>query len=217
MRLAIVAPLIEPVPPPLYGGTERVVSVLTEELVRRGYDVTLFASGDSRTTARLIPCSERGLRLDPAIKDYVAYTVLELGRVYACAHQFDLIHNHTDYLAFPFARLASTPTVTTTHGRLDLPEVQRLYQEFPEQRLISISNAQRTPLPKARWIATVYNAIDIISGLIQEIISCFSAGSAPRNVQTELSRSPATSACAWSSPRKLTLLTAPISKRSSRR
>jgi glycosyltransferase involved in cell wall biosynthesis len=161
MRIAIVAPLIEPVPPPLYGGTERVVSVLTEELVRRGYDVTLFASGDSRTTARLVPCSERGLRLDPTIKDYVAYTVMELGRVYACAHQFDLIHNHTDYLAFPFARLSSTPTVTTTHGRLDLPEVQRLYQEFPEQRLISISDAQRAPLPKARWIATVYNAIDI--------------------------------------------------------
>lgn len=161
MRIAIVAPLIEPVPPPLYGGTERVVSVLTEELVRRGYDVTLFASGDSQTSARLVACAERGLRLDPEIKDYVAYTVLELGRVYARAHEFDLIHNHTDYLAFPFARLSSTLTVTTTHGRLDLPEVQRLYQEFPEQRLISISHAQRAPLPAARWIATVYNAIDL--------------------------------------------------------
>lgn len=161
MRIALVAPLIEAVPPLLYGGTERVVSVLTEELVRRGHDVTLFASGDSRTSARLVPCSPRGLRLDPEVRDHVAYTVLELGQVYARAREFDIIHNHTDYLAFPFARLTSTPTVTTTHGRLDLPEVQQLYRGFPEQRLVSISNAQRAPLPDANWAATVYNGIDL--------------------------------------------------------
>src|SRR5690242_17672567 len=101
----MVAPLIEAVPPPCYGGTERVVSVLTEELVRRGHDVTLFASGDSRTRAHLVPCSERGLRLDPTVRGYVATTILELAEVYHRADEFDLIHNHNDYLAFPFARL----------------------------------------------------------------------------------------------------------------
>ena len=160
MKIALVAPLAESVPPALYGGTERVVSVLAEELVRRGHDVTLFASGDSRTSAHLVPCARRGLRLDPAVRDYVAYTVIELGQVYRRAGDFDLIHNHVDYFAFPFARLSSTPTVTTTHGRLDLPEVQGVYAQFPEQRLISISDAQRAPLPDANWMATVYNGID---------------------------------------------------------
>jgi len=161
MRIAMVAPLIEAVPPPRYGGTERVVSVLTEELVRRGHDVTLFASGDSRTRAHLVPCSERGLRLDPTVRGYVATTILELAEVYHRADEFDLIHNHNDYLAFPFARLTPTPTLTTTHGRLDIAEVRRLYGAFPEQRLISISNAQRRPLPDANWLATAYNGIDL--------------------------------------------------------
>jgi glycosyltransferase involved in cell wall biosynthesis len=161
MRIAMVAPLVEAVPPPFYGGTERVVSVLTEELVRRGHEITLFASGDSRTRARLVACSERGLRLDPDVRDYVASTILELGEVYRRAGEFDLIHNHNDYLAFPFARLTPTPTLTTTHGRLDIAEVRRLYGVFPEQRLISISDAQRRPLPDANWLATVYNGIDL--------------------------------------------------------
>ena len=131
MRIAIIAPVIEPVPPPLYGGTERVVSVLTEELVRRGHDVTLFASGDSSTAARLAASCPRGLRLDPEVKDYVAATLIHAGEVYRQADAFDVIHNHVDYIAFPFARLSAVPTVTTTHGRLDLPELKRLFEELP--------------------------------------------------------------------------------------
>jgi glycosyltransferase involved in cell wall biosynthesis len=157
----MVAPLIEPVPPPLYGGTERVVSVLTEELVRRGHDVTLFASGDSTTSAKLLPCCERGLRLDPTAKDYVAYTLFGCGEAYVRAGEFDLIHNHNDYIAFPFARMAATPTVTTVHGRLDLPEVYRIYEAYSEQRLVSISNDQQSWLKNGRWVGTVYNGIDI--------------------------------------------------------
>jgi glycosyltransferase involved in cell wall biosynthesis len=161
LKIAMVAPLIEPVPPPLYGGTERVVSVLTEELVRRGHEVSLFASGDSKTSAKLVACCERGLRLDPTAKDYVAYTLFGCGEAYVRADDFDVIHNHNDYIAFPFARMALTPTVTTVHGRLDLPEVHRIYEAFSEQRLVSISNDQQTWLPNGRWIGTVHNGIDI--------------------------------------------------------
>ena len=161
MRIAILAPLVEPVPPPLYGGTERVVSLLTEELVRRGHDVTLFASGDSRTAATLVPVCPRGLRLDPEVKDYAAYTLVALGEAYAQDGEFDLFHNHNDYLAFAMARLAQTPTVTTTHGRLDLQEVRRFYQLFPEQRLVSISHDQRKWLPDANWVGTVHNGIAV--------------------------------------------------------
>jgi glycosyltransferase involved in cell wall biosynthesis len=161
MRIAMIAPLIEPVPPPRYGGSERVVSILTEELVRRGHDVTLFASGDSRTAAKLHPCAERGLRLDSTARDPVAYHLGEIGDVYARAADFDVIHNHNDYLAFPFARLSRTPTVTTTHGRLDLPEVRRIYEHYPEQRLVSISYDQRSWIPDLNWVDTVYNAIDL--------------------------------------------------------
>src|SRR4051812_15579069 len=135
----MLAPLAESVPPALYGGTERVVSLLTEELVQRGHDVTLFASGDSQTAATLVSVCSRGLRLDPEVKDYPAYTLIAIGEAYRRAAEFDVIHNHSDYLAFAMARLAETPTVTTTHGRLDLPEVRRLYDFFPEQKLISIS------------------------------------------------------------------------------
>jgi glycosyltransferase involved in cell wall biosynthesis len=155
----MVAPLMEPVPPPLYGGTERVVSLLTEELVRRDHAVTLFASGDSQTAAELVPCCEQGLRLDPAVSDYLAYTMTQLGAVYRRPGEFDVIHNHLDYFAFPSARLSPTPTVSTTHGRLDLPEVQRVYADFPEQPLIAISEDQRSYLPEARWVGTVANAI----------------------------------------------------------
>jgi len=161
MKIAMVAPLIEAVPPLLYGGTERVVSTLTEELVRRGHAVTLFASGDSRTAARLVPCAARALRLDDALKDAVACTLIALDMVYEHANAFDVIHNHCDYLAFPFARRSATPTVTTMHGRLDLAEVRRLNARFPEQRRVSISDAQRQALPDANWFATVYNGIDI--------------------------------------------------------
>jgi glycosyltransferase involved in cell wall biosynthesis len=161
MRIAQIAPLYEAVPPRLYGGTERVVYGLTEELVRRGHEVTLFASGDSRISARLVPCCERGLRLDPDVRDYVAYTIRQLGKVSRMAGEFDILHNHIDYFAFPHSRLIRTPMVTTTHGRLDLPEVADVFADFPEVHLVSISQAQRAPLPWARWLATVYNGINL--------------------------------------------------------
>jgi glycosyltransferase involved in cell wall biosynthesis len=161
MRIAMVAPLMEPVPPPRYGGTERVVSLLTEELVRRRHAVTLFASGDSETAAELVPCCPRGLRLDPTVTDHVAYAVTQLGAVSRRAGEFDLVHNHLDYLAFPSARLWPTPTLTTTHGRLDLPEVQRVYAAFADQPLVAVSADQRGSLPAAAWVATVPNAVDI--------------------------------------------------------
>jgi glycosyltransferase involved in cell wall biosynthesis len=161
MRIAMVAPLMEAIPPQGYGGTERVISLLTEALVQRGHQVTLFASGDSQTRADLVPCCPRGLRLDPEVSDYVAYTMTELGAVYDRAADFDLIHNHVDYLAFPTATVCPTPTLTTTHGRLDLPEVQRVYQRFAPLPLVAISADQRSWLPQANWIATVPNAIDL--------------------------------------------------------
>jgi glycosyltransferase involved in cell wall biosynthesis len=161
LRIAINAPLIEAVPPPLYGGTERVIAVLVDELVQRGHAVTLFASGDSQTRATLVPTCPRGLRLDPEVKDYVAATLISVGEVFRRADDFDLIHNHVDYFAFPFARMTDTPTITTVHGRIDLPEVQRLYRAFPEHRLVSISHAQRTPVPELNWVGNVYNGIDL--------------------------------------------------------
>ncbi|HXF82335.1 MAG TPA: glycosyltransferase family 4 protein [bacterium] len=163
MRIAQIAPLYESVPPKLYGGTERVVYNLTEELVRAGHEVVLFASGDSETSAELVPCCERGLRLHGGVRDFHAYLTIQLAMAYARADEFDIIHNHVDYFAFPFARLARTPTVTTMHGRLDLPEVRRVNGFFREQPLISISNAQRVHLPDANWIATVYNGIHVES------------------------------------------------------
>jgi glycosyltransferase involved in cell wall biosynthesis len=161
MRIAMIAPLMESVPPTLYGGTERVVSILTETLVRRGHQVTLFASGDSITRAKLVSCSRHALRLDPAVRDPQAFTIAQLGEVYQQAASFDIVHNHNDYYAFPAARMASTPTVTTTHGRLDLPEYHRVYEAFREQPLVSISHAQRAPVPDVNWVATVYNGIEI--------------------------------------------------------
>ena len=160
MRIAQIAPLYERVPPKLYGGTERVVYALTEELVRRGHDVTLFASGDSLTSARLVPMAETGVRLGGA-KDPVALHVAMLEEIYAQAEQFDVIHSHVDALAFPFARRAATPTISTAHGRLDFPEHRRVYSRFPEQQLVSISHRQRVPLGDLplRWLGTVHNGI----------------------------------------------------------
>ena len=162
MKIAMAAPLIEAVPPPLYGGTERVVSTLTEELVRRGHP---SPSSPAPTPHRRHPRPLRraGLRLEDALGDAVAYTLIELDMVYERAAEFDIIHNHCDYLAFPFARRSATPTVTTMHGRLDLPEVRRLDARFPDQPLVSISDAQRAALPDATWLATVYNGIDVAS------------------------------------------------------
>lgn len=163
MRIAQVAPLYERVPPTHYGGTERVVAYLCDELARRGHAVTLFASGDSRTAATLVPSTERALRLDPDALDYIAPHVLGLSRAFERADEFDLLHCHVDYLAFPFARFARTRTVHTLHGRLDLPHLVPLYRHFRDLRLVSISNAQRAPLAGLgiRWAATVYHGLPL--------------------------------------------------------
>jgi glycosyltransferase involved in cell wall biosynthesis len=158
MRIAQVSPLYESVPPKMYGGTERVVSFLTEELVRLGHDVTLFASADSKTSARLVSPCERSLRLAHC-KDGHAPHVLMLEQVLQRAHQFDLIHFHTEYHHFPLSRRLNLNTVTTLHGRLDLPELAPVYREYMEMPLISISNHQRLPLAFANWAATVYHGL----------------------------------------------------------
>lgn len=160
MRIAQVAPLYERVPPRLYGGTERVVYALTEELVRRGHDVTLFATADSLTSARLAPMAEAGIRL-AGIKEPLPLHVAMLEEVYAQADQFDIIHSHVDVLGFPFARASAVPTVSTMHGRLDLPEYRRVLSRFSEQHLVSISHSQRKPVRDLplNWVGTVYNGI----------------------------------------------------------
>jgi len=160
MRIAQVAPLFESVPPLRYGGTERVVSYLTEELVRQGHDVTLFASGDSRTRARLVAVTEQAVRLaNTTFEVGTADAVRQLDMVAALAGEFDVIHWHVDYSAFPVARLLPTPSVHTLHGRLDLPYLQSLYQHFTDVPLVSISDAQRQPLARCgvRWAGTVYH------------------------------------------------------------
>jgi glycosyltransferase involved in cell wall biosynthesis len=159
MRIAQVAPLYESVPPRGYGGTERVVSYLTEELVRQGHEVSLFASGDSVTAARLMAPCRRSLRLDPQCTDTLAPHILMLELVCKELGRFDLIHWHVDYLHFPLSRRQSTPHVTTLHGRLDIPELIPLYQEFKAAPVISISNAQREPLPWLNWQGTVYHGL----------------------------------------------------------
>jgi len=159
MRIAQIAPLAEAVPPKLYGGTERVVSYLTEELVRLGHDVTLFASGDSETAARLVACAPRALRLDPALKDPLAPLALMLERVRAQAEEFDILHFHLQHVHLPLFRPLARRTVTTVHGRVDPAELAPLYREFSEMPLVSISTAQRRPLPFANWVATVHHGL----------------------------------------------------------
>lgn len=155
MRIAQIAPLAESVPPKLYGGTERVVSWLTEELVRQGHDVTLFASGDSVTRAKLIACTQQALRLDPGVTDPLPAHLLMLGLVRRHAHQFDILHFHIDLLQFPLLAGVTTPAITTLHGRQDLPDLPGFYRAFPNQPLVSISDNQRQPLPPLNWIATI--------------------------------------------------------------
>src|SRR5512145_3132703 len=159
MKIAQVAPLYESVPPKLYGCTERVVSHLTEELVRQGHEVTLFASGDSVTSARLVAACRRSLRLDRHCVDQIAHHVVMLERVFQRADEFDVVHFHVDYLHFPVSRRRAFTHVTTLHGRLDIPDLVPLYREFREVPLISISNAQREPLPWVNWQATVYHGL----------------------------------------------------------
>jgi glycosyltransferase involved in cell wall biosynthesis len=159
MRIAQVAPLHESVPPKLYGGTERVVSWLTEELVRLGHDVTLFASGDSLTAARLVPGCKKALRLDSSCEDQLAHHVIMLDQVFSEKENFDLIHFHVDYLHYPFSRGQQVEQVTTLHGRLDLPDLVPLYQHFRDIPVISISDAQREPQPWANWQGTVHHGL----------------------------------------------------------
>ena len=161
MRIAQIAPLTEPVPPELYGGTERVVSQLTEELVSRGHDVTLFASGDSQTNARLVPVTPEALRLSDEDVDPHLHLMIELDMVFERAREFDVIHSHVDYFAMPFARLVPTPVVTTLHGRLDLSGLSAAYGRFSAAPLVSISDNQREPIARANWAATVYNGTDL--------------------------------------------------------
>lgn len=159
LKIAQVAPLYESVPPKLYGGTERIVSYLTEALVDLGHDVTLFASGDSSTRAKLRPACRRALRLDESSIDANADHVLLAEKVFQSSSEFDIVHSHIDYVPFPLLRRMSTPHVTTLHGRLDVPNLQNLYREFSDEPVVSISNRQRLPLPWANWQATVYHGV----------------------------------------------------------
>ena len=159
MRTAQVAPLQEAVPPRFYGGTERVVSYLTENLVQLGHDVTLFASGDSETRARLVPICEQALRLDPDCQNPVPYEVLALEAAIAEADDFDVIHFHEACLHLPWTRRIRCATVATMHGRLDLRDLEPLYREYVDVPLVSISHAQREPMPWANWRATVYHGL----------------------------------------------------------
>ncbi|MFZ0208296.1 MAG: glycosyltransferase family 4 protein [Roseiarcus sp.] len=159
MRIAQIAPLTEAVPPALYGGTERVISWLTDELVALGQDVTLFASGDSITAAKLEPIWPRALRLDGTVRDPNALHMMMIEQVYRRSDEFDLMHFHLDYFPFSLMSRQSTPFVTTLHGRLDLPEHHPAFATFSDIPVVSISNAQRRPVPKANWVATVHHGL----------------------------------------------------------
>jgi glycosyltransferase involved in cell wall biosynthesis len=159
MRIAQIAPLYERVPPRLYGGTERVVSFLTEELVRQGHDVTLFASGDSQTSARLIRCCDIALRFNPAVRDALPYHMIMLDEVRRRIDQFDVLHFHVDLVHAPLMRDLADRTLTTLHGRLDLPDLAPFYAAFCDLPLVSISNNQRGYLGSAHWVGTVYHGL----------------------------------------------------------
>jgi glycosyltransferase involved in cell wall biosynthesis len=161
MRIAQVAPLYERVPPRLYGGTERIVSYLTEELVRKGHDVTLFASGDSITRAELVAPCESALRLNSSVIDPIPYHIVMLDQILERADEFDIIHFHLDLLHFPAARRLGMPNVTTLHGRLDLPDLRPFYLAFRQTPLVSISDNQRLPMPPVNWAATVHHGLPV--------------------------------------------------------
>jgi glycosyltransferase involved in cell wall biosynthesis len=159
MRIAQIAPLTEAIPPQLYGGTERVVSWLTEELVELGHDVTLFASGDSRTSAKLEAMWPRALRLDDTVRDPMALHIAMLEHVRRRADDFDILHFHLDYFPFSIFSRQATPFITTMHGRLDLPEHQTVFDSFNAIPVVSISDAQRRPVPQAHWLKTIYHGL----------------------------------------------------------
>jgi len=159
MKIAQVAPLIESVPPRAYGGTERVVHYLTEALVQMGHDVTLFASGDSRTSGRLVPVVDRALRLHPAKPDPVIWHTLMVDRVSELSDSFDVIHFHIETLHLPLMSRCPTPSLTTLHGRIDVPDLKPLHRRFKDHPLVSISNSQRAPMPWANWLGTVHHGL----------------------------------------------------------
>jgi glycosyltransferase involved in cell wall biosynthesis len=161
MKIAQISPLMESVPPPLYGGTERIVSYLTEELVRQGHEVTLFATGDSITGAKLVGCAPMGLRLDCRVVDPIPYYMLMLDRVRELSNEFDILHFHIDQFHFPSFRHMANRTVTTLHGRQDLPDLKPLYAGFGTMPLVSISNDQRRPIARANFAATIHHGIPI--------------------------------------------------------
>jgi glycosyltransferase involved in cell wall biosynthesis len=159
MKIAQVAPLYEAVPPKLYGGTERIVSFLTEELVQQGHEVTLFASGDSVTNARLIACVPSALRLKEKCEDPLAPHIVQLQQVMECSAEFDLIHFHTDYLSFAFTQWIDVPHVTTLHGKLTIEELQMIYDTYPDEPVICISSSQCKPLPQANFVSRVHHGL----------------------------------------------------------
>jgi glycosyltransferase involved in cell wall biosynthesis len=161
MKIAQIAPLMESVPPKLYGGTERVVSYLCEELVRQGHEVTLFASGDSVTRAELVACGHVAIRLNPRVRDYVPHYMIMLDEVRRRAHTFDILHFHIDAFQYPLFRPIAERTVTTLHGRQDLPDLPPLYRAFAEMPFVSISDAQRDPIPDANFVGTVYHGLPL--------------------------------------------------------
>jgi glycosyltransferase involved in cell wall biosynthesis len=159
MKIAQIAPLAESVPPLLYGGTERVVSNLTEELVRQGHEVTLFASGDSQTAAELVACTDIALRLNPRVKDHLPYHLMMIDQVRERADEFDVLHFHIDLLQFPLIRGFADRAVTTLHGRLDLPDLLPFYKAFPDISVVSISDHQRLPMPPVNWVGRVHHGV----------------------------------------------------------
>ncbi len=161
MKIAQVPPLYESVPPKMYGGTERVVSYLTEELVRQGHDVTLFGTKDSVTQANLYDVCNKALRLNTANEDALIYHILQMQAVMENASDFDIIHFHNDYLHYPFSTMSGYNHLTTLHGRLDLPELQMIYRKYTDIPLISISNNQRQPIPYAKWAGTIYHGLPV--------------------------------------------------------
>ena len=161
MRIAQVAPLYESVPPTLYGGTERVVSYLTEELVHLGHEVTLFASGDSKTNAKLVAACPRALWRDADCRETLPHHIRLMELVFADVSRFDVIHFHCDYLHLPLLRRCPCPSVTTLHGRLHVPDLGPLLAAYPEVPLVSISDDQRRPLPDANWQGTVHHGLPV--------------------------------------------------------
>ncbi len=159
MRIAQVAPLYESVPPRLYGGTERVVSYLTEELVRQGHEVTLFASGDSQSKARLVAACPRALWRDPGCHETLPHHIRQMELVFEDVSRFDVVHFHGDYLHFPILRRQPCTNVTTLHGRMYVPDMRPLFEEYPEMPLVSISDDQRRPMPSANWRATIHHGL----------------------------------------------------------